>query len=808
MKSSFLKFFLTLLTLIFILIVYLSTLGIETDKFNSQIKKRIIQTNKNLELDLKKIKLTIDPFNFKINAKTVGATIFFSKRPLPLEYIKSEVSLVSLLKNKIISSSLEIVTRSILVNDLLKFIRVTNNKPELFLLEKTLKKGHIILDLRLNFDEDGNIKNDYQIKGLIKDANVKFLNKSKFKNINLNFNIKENNYLLSGIEFKSEKINFISEKINIIKKKNIFFINGTIKNNQSNLNKNVLKLLNINFKKVNLDDVKFSSSNKFSFKIDNKFNFKDVVFDSDIIINQFKYKNPDIIKNYFSEKNDLIIFTNHKLNLNYKNKSFLINGEGEVQLETQKDKIKYLISKKGNDFTVNSELILKNINLKGQKFLKIYFPKINDNINFDSQKINIYYKNNIFSIAGSGKIKIEKDFDEINYFLEKKEDKINFNTELNIKNTNFKIDNINYKKNDKSKLSLQIEGDLLDNKNLSIKKLIINEENNKIKIKNLFLNKSNQIINIEKANFNYIDTDNKKNHLSLTRVNDDNYSIDGISLNANSLISNLLKSDSKNQNNLFKNNLSIDLNIDEVYLDRINLVEKLKGKLNIENNRVVEANVVAFFNNSKNITFTINTNENGEKITTLFSSKAKPLVDRYKFIKGFKDSKEGYLDFSSIKKNGVSNSTLVIDNFKVREIPALARLLALASLQGIADLLTGEGIRFTDFEMKFTNENKLMRIQELYAIGPAISILLEGYVEEDNLISLRGTLVPATTINRTIASIPLIGNLLIGKKVGEGVFGVSFKIKGPPQNLETTVNPIKTLTPRFITRTLEKIKKN
>ena len=48
----------------------------------------------------------------------------------------------------------------------------------------------------------------------------------------------------------------------------------------------------------------------------------------------------------------------------------------------------------------------------------------------------------------------------------------------------------------------------------------------------------------------------------------------------------------------------------------------------------------------------------------------------------------------------------------------------------------------------------------------------------------------------------------LGKKVGEGVFGVSFKIKGPPKNLKTTVNPIKTLTPRFITRTLEKIKKN
>ena len=132
----------------------------------------------------------------------------------------------------------------------------------------------------------------------------------------------------------------------------------------------------------------------------------------------------------------------------------------------------------------------------------------------------------------------------------------------------------------------------------------------------------------------------------------------------------------------------------------------------------------------------------------------------------------------------------------------------MASLQGIADLLSGEGIRFDEFEMKFINTDNLMTIEEIYAIGPAISVLMEGYVEKNNLISLRGTLVPATTINKTISSIPLIGDILVGKKVGEGVFGVSFKIKGPPKNLETSVNPIKTLTPRFITRTLEKIKKN
>ena len=82
-----------------------------------------------------------------------------------------------------------------------------------------------------------------------------------------------------------------------------------------------------------------------------------------------------------------------------------------------------------------------------------------------------------------------------------------------------------------------------------------------------------------------------------------------------------------------------------------------------------------------------------------------------------------------------------------------------------------------------------MTIEEMYAIGPAVSILMDGYIESKKLISLRGTLVPATTINRSIASIPLIGNILVGKKTGEGVFGVSFKIKGPYKRLKNKSKP-------------------
>ena len=140
------------------------------------------------------------------------------------------------------------------------------------------------------------------------------------------------------------------------------------------------------------------------------------------------------------------------------------------------------------------------------------------------------------------------------------------------------------------------------------------------------------------------------------------------------------------------------------------------------------------------------------------------------------------------------------------EVPALAKLLTLASLQGIADTLSGEGIRFDSFEMKSNSDQDILNIEEALATGPAVSILLDGYVDKGKTVSLRGTLVPATKLNSIIASIPVVGDILVGKKSGDGVVGVSFKMKGPPKNIKTTVNPIKTLTPRFILRALEKIK--
>ena len=103
-------------------------------------------------------------------------------------------------------------------------------------------------------------------------------------------------------------------------------------------------------------------------------------------------------------------------------------------------------------------------------------------------------------------------------------------------------------------------------------------------------------------------------------------------------------------------------------------------------------------------------------------------------------------------------------------------------------------------------EKDLLKLNEILALGPSISVLMEGY-QNSSTTSLRGTLVPAKTLNKLISKIPLIGDIVIPKEVGEGLFGISFKMKGPPGKIKTTINPIRTVTPRFIQKVIDR-KKN
>ncbi|WP_440676679.1 hypothetical protein [Candidatus Pelagibacter sp. HIMB1587] len=876
MKINIFKYFLIFLGFLISLIFYLSIVGIETDKFNQQIKDTVVQSNKNLDVSLKKVKLILDPFKLKINAKTIGANIYYANRPLELEYIKTQISLDSILKNKLVSSNFEVATKSILLKDFVKFIRAKSNKPELLILETFIKKGHVILDLNLNLDQNGKIKNDYKIKGLLKDGKFKFFNGIDFNNINFLFYIEKDKYLFEDIKFTSDQIDFSSKLLKVNKKNNNHYAEGKIQNSEAVLSDNLINILNLN--NFNLKNTKFSSENIFNFEITNKFkltnlkidsdiNFKKVIYDNNLIPNYFSnqnseilldnhklkliyenkaliangagefkldnktnkieytfkrdrndiefetnlnikkgtLKNQKIIQEYFPLIKDQINIEDHKINLKYKNKDFTLKGEGKVKLNKDFDYFKYFYNKNDKDFEFISDINLKSVDLKNQEFLKQFFPSTKKFLNLQNHKLNIKYKNGSLTLSGNGNIKIDKNYDEINYFVLNDKEKTNFDLKLILNQTDFEIKNLNYKKNINEKTNLSVAGILKSSKNLNFESISILDKRNKIKINNLILDKDYLIDRFDKIDFDYIDTENKDNQFIIQRQKQNDYKLNGLFLNANSIVTNLLKSKKEKENKIFKNNFNLKINLNEVYIDEIYFVKNLQGLIFIKDNEVEDANLSANFENSKNIFFSIETKNNGEKITKLYSSKAKPLVKRYKFIKGFD---EGNLDFISTKKNEKSVSNLKIYDFKLKEVPALTKLLTLASLQGIADILTGEGIRFDEFEINFNNQKNLMTIDELYAIGPAISILMSGYVEEEKLISLKGTLVPATTINKTISKIPLLGKILVGDKTGEGVFGVSFKIKGPPKDLETSVNPIKTLTPRFITRTLEKIKRN
>ena len=635
-----------------------------------------------------------------------------------------------------------------------------------------------------------------------------FQNKFAIKNLSIR---SKNNDIKDFIEFYRVStntpqiilLNQIIKKGNIKLKANLNFDQSGKVNKDYKISGNVT---NTEFGLIKFKNIKGIS---FNFKITDKnydlknilFNLNKTTFNSDFINIQKKDKN-FFVEGNLKNKNDNVdedflsfFFKNNLNNFDFSNSKFDSLSKFSFNL-SKKFKVKNLI--------INSDVNINELtfNHKIEK-LKNYINGYENKVKLNENKLKIKYENKKIILNGSSELYIaENEKNTIDFKILKNKDNILFETILNLSKVDLIIDEISYIKKSKQKAILKVKG--LNKENyLILKSIIYSENKNRIKIENLKIENS-KISNLDKIEFNYLTENNFKNALYLKRNNND-YELIGKSYDAEKLIAIISDSDTnKNFLDIFNDlNSKIKITIQNVMLDDKNEIYNLYGNLHIQNNKIFNLDISSKFSDKEKIYLKIKSENDKKTITNFYSDRAKPFVKKYKFIKGFE---EGNIVFNSTKIDNVSNSRLIIDNFKVKKIPVLAKLLTLASLQGIADLLTGEGIRFSDFEMTYSNKGNLMTIDEIYAIGPAISILMEGYVESKKLISLRGTLVPATTINRTIASIPLLGDILIGKKVGEGVFGVSFKIKGPPKDLETTVNPIKSLTPRFITRTLEKIK--
>ncbi len=585
------------------------------------------------------------------------------------------------------------------------------------------------------------------------------------------------------------KINF-SEDGSILKD---YVIDGDLENVKLRLlNKEIIENIKFGFILKNNDYVIYNAS---SF-------YQDIKFKSDEI--RIKEKDSAFLfnGNISTSKDDLSLKTISKI--------FRINLESienDKIIFSTNNKFSFELSKKFkfSNIKVNSKFNVESLEYLNSS-LKELFPGYENGVKFENNVINLDYQNGNYKITGDSKLNNNEDIDSFSYSIEKKKDKIFFKTDFDIKSNALNLELLNYTKKKGIKGNLVVEGVVNKNNSVLLNKINFAESKNFIKVKNINFNSKKKLKRIDQIDVNLVNNNDQISQLNIKRKKN-NYLINSKIFDGAKILDRILFS--KGDRNFFavfeKLNSKITINFNTIYITNEDYLTNFKADVIVNNNQIKDLILSSQFSTKEDLKLSIKTNSNNEKITDLFAGNAKPLVKKYDFIKGFEG---GYLKFDSIEKNKFSNSNLKIFDFKLKEVPALTKLLTLASLQGIADLLTGEGIRFNDFEMVFNNKDGLMTIEEIYSLGPSISILMDGYIQKDDLVSLRGTLVPATTVNKVIGSIPVIGDLLVGKKAGEGVFGVSFKIKGYPDDLKTSVNPIKTLTPRFITRTLEKIKKS
>jgi hypothetical protein len=141
------------------------------------------------------------------------------------------------------------------------------------------------------------------------------------------------------------------------------------------------------------------------------------------------------------------------------------------------------------------------------------------------------------------------------------------------------------------------------------------------------------------------------------------------------------------------------------------------------------------------------------------------------------------------------SADLKITQFSVVDAPILAQILTLASFKGIVDVLTGQGISFDVLEGQVSSSDGIYTIENGRAHGSALGLTLSGtYDENTDKLDLEGTIVPAYFFNSLLGNIPVIGKLLVGEK-GSGVFAASFRITGPRENPDVTVNPLSALLP-------------
>jgi hypothetical protein len=144
-----------------------------------------------------------------------------------------------------------------------------------------------------------------------------------------------------------------------------------------------------------------------------------------------------------------------------------------------------------------------------------------------------------------------------------------------------------------------------------------------------------------------------------------------------------------------------------------------------------------------------------------------------------------------------------ISDARLKNAPFFTQILSLASLRGLSDTLSGEGVLFSKIEAPITIGGGRYVVEGGRASGPALGLTVNGWIGADGKgIELDGVLVPSFGVNSVLGGVPIIGDLLVGRE-GEGIFSITYSVSGTLEKAQVAVNPLSAVTPGILRRIFE-----
>ncbi len=221
MKKFLYLSFLIFLLLFSSIVAYLSTIGIETSKFNNLIVKSIKDNNPRVEIELEKIKIKLDIKKIQLFLSTENPKIIYQNVKIPITEIKIYTKINTFLNSKIQINQILFKVEKFKTKDIKKIaIRIKPSNFKTYLLNNInggeVEKAFFDLNTNKNF----NIVN-YKAGGTIKKINAKITSDVKINNISFNFKIDNNLTLINSINAKYEGVLVSNGSIDIQRKKEI-----------------------------------------------------------------------------------------------------------------------------------------------------------------------------------------------------------------------------------------------------------------------------------------------------------------------------------------------------------------------------------------------------------------------------------------------------------------------------------------------------------------------------------------------------------------------------------------------------------